>query len=86
MSEFNSMQMKHDQSSVDDAAKNCQTYSSLFISAAYMSLKRRFIKQNKKPKTKKWLDADLYQVRYNLINYGNIYSCFPKDPTVKNHY
>ena len=83
ISEFNNIQMKHDQSSVDDAAKKL---SNIFISAANMSLKRRFIKQNKKHKTKKWFDADLYQVRYNLMNYGKIYSRFPKDPTVKNHY
>ena len=51
-----------------------------------MSLKRRFKKIIDKPKNKKWFDAILHKVRGNLLNYGKIYSKFPKDPVVKNHF
>jgi general stress protein CsbA len=34
----------------------------------------------------KWFDANLHKVRGNLLNYGKIYSKFPKDPVVKNHF
>jgi len=34
----------------------------------------------------KWFDKDLKQLRFNLINYGKIYTKFPKDPVVKNHF
>ena len=47
-----------------------------------MSLKRLLKKITDKPK-KKWFDANLHKVRGNLINYGKIYSKFPKDPVVK---
>lgn len=50
-----------------------------------MSLKRRFKKITDKPKNK-WFDANLYKVKENLLNYGKIYSKFPKDPVVKNHF
>jgi hypothetical protein len=42
-----------------------------------MSLKRRFKKLTDKP-PKKWFDANLHKVRGNLLNYGKIYSKFPK--------
>jgi hypothetical protein len=48
--------------------------SNIFISAATMSLKRRFKKITDEPKNKKWFDANLHKVRGNLLNYGKIYS------------
>ena len=31
-----------------------------------------------------WFDANLHKVRGKVLNYGKIYSKFPKDPVVKN--
>jgi hypothetical protein len=82
ISKFNNTQIQQNQTSVDDAAAEL---SNIFISAATKSLKRRFKKITDKPKTK-WFDANLHKVRGNLLNYGKIYSKFPKDPVVKNHF
>ena len=37
-------------------------------------------------KNMKWFDKVLKQLRFNLINYGKIYSKFPKDPVGKTHF
>jgi hypothetical protein len=84
ISKFNSIQIQQNQISVDDAAAEL---SNIFISAATMSLKRRFKKiTDKQKQNKKWFDANLHKVRGNLLNYGKIYSKFQKDPVVKNHF
>ena len=57
----------------------------IFVHAADLSLKRR--KPKTKAKTqKKWYDKDLASMRKNLIDFGKVYSSFPKDPYVKNHF
>ena len=69
---------------IDNAAAEL---SNVIIKAADKSLrksKNKPIKTNKK--MYKWFDVDLKNMRRSLINYGKIYSKFPKDPTVKNHY
>ena len=76
------IQIQQIQTSVDDAAAEL---SNIWISAATMSLKRRFKKITDKPNNKRF-DANLHQVRGNLLNYGKIYSKFPKDPVVKIHF
>ena len=43
-----------------------------------MSLKRRFKKITDKPKNKKWFGANLHKGRGKLLNYGKIYSKFPR--------
>ena len=83
ISKFNNIQIQQNQTYVDDAAAEL---SNIFISAATMSLKRRFKKITDKPKNKKWFDANLHKERGNLLNYGKIYSKFPKDPVVKHHF
>jgi hypothetical protein len=83
ISKFNNIQIQQNQTSVDDAAAEL---SNMFISAATMSLKHRFKKITDKPKNKKWFDANLHNVRGNLLNYGKIYSKCPKDPVVKHHF
>ena len=61
--------------------------TNIILQAANNSLKRRKVTKNKnRPRNKKWFDCDLKQTRHNLINYGKIYSKFPKDTAVKNHY
>ena len=75
ISKFNNIQIQQNQTFVDDAAAE---RSNIFISAATMSLKRRFKKITDKPKKKKWFDANLHKVRGNLLNYGKIYSKFPR--------
>ena len=62
ISKFNNIQIQQNQTSVDDAPAEL---SNIFISAATMSLKRRFKKIRDKPK-KKWFDANLHKVRGNL--------------------
>ena len=54
ISKFNNIQIQQNQTSVDDAAAEL---SNIFISAATMSLKRRFKKITDKPKNK-WFDAN----------------------------
>lgn len=46
------------------------------------------LKKNKKitTKNKKWFDNDLRSSRQNLINFGKVYTKYPKDPYVKNHF
>ncbi|VDI41416.1 Hypothetical predicted protein [Mytilus galloprovincialis] len=79
---FNKSIIKESQSSVDEAAAEL---SHIFLSAATNSLKRNKLR-NKKIKTKKWFDGDLYHLRNKLISYGKIYSKFPYDPLVRGHY
>lgn len=69
--------------SVDDSAAEL---NQILLNAASKSLKRRVIKKNKKPANMKWFDKDLKTSKSNLISYGQIYSRFPKDNSVKNHF
>lgn len=41
---------------------------------------------NIRKKNKKWFDEDLQKCRNILIHYGTIYSKYPHDPLVKEHY
>ena len=70
---------------VDDSAAEL---TDIILSAANVSLKLKKIpnKTRSKPKNEKWFDKDLHKSRSNLIDYGKIYSKFPKEPAVKNHY
>ena len=58
----------------------------IFTDAADISLKKRRKPNKHKPKNKNWFDTDLKSMRYNLISYGKVYSKYPKDPFVKNHF
>ena len=69
--------------SVDGAAAEL---SEILFSAAKSSLNRCKVYKKDSPKNKKWFDKDLKKSRLNLINYGKIYSKFPRDNYVKNHY
>ncbi|VDI15669.1 Hypothetical predicted protein [Mytilus galloprovincialis] len=81
--EFNNSTIQFTQTSVDDASSKL---SNIFLSAANLSLKRPLKKHTNKQKNKKWFDASLQQARTNLLNYGKIYSRFPYDPIIKNHF
>ncbi|CAG2184913.1 unnamed protein product [Mytilus edulis] len=81
--EFNNSTIQFTQTSVDEASSKL---SNIFLSAANLSLKRPLKKHTNKQKNKKWFDASLQQARTNLLNYGKIYSRFPYDPIIKNHF
>jgi hypothetical protein len=34
----------------------------------------------------KWFDLNLKKMRTNLINYGKMFSKYPKDPYIRNHF
>ncbi|VDI81765.1 Hypothetical predicted protein [Mytilus galloprovincialis] len=81
--EFNNSTIQFTQTSVDEVSSKL---SNIFLSAANLSLKRPLKKHTNKQKNKKWFDASLQQARTNLLNYGKIYSRFPYDPIIKNHF
>ena len=60
--------------------------ASIFKEAGDMSLKKRGKQNKNKNKHKNWFDSDLKQLRFNLINYGKVYSKYPNDPLVKKHF
>ena len=80
---FNSNTIEGTEISVDGAAAEL---SEILFSAAKSSLNRCKVYKKDSPKTKKWFDKDLKKSRLNLINYGKIYSKFPRDNYVKNYY
>lgn len=70
--------------SVDGAAVEL---TDIILSAAKCSLnKKKGMKSSSNPKHQKWYDMDLKKSKTNLIKYGIIYSKFPNDNSVKNHY
>lgn len=86
LSEFNSRKIDGTGDSVGGAAAEL---SQIILSAANTALKRRRIPNHttSKKKNEKWFDKDLGKMRSNLINYViNVYSKFPKDNSVKNHF
>ena len=72
--------------SQENIDKIANTFSEILICASEKSLTRKKEKSNNKPRNKKWFNKDLRSMRYNLINYGKVYSSYPNDPNVKNHY
>lgn len=72
---------------INDAAVR---FSDILIMAADKSLRKPNRSHKTRAKNKhehnNWFDIDLKKMRYNLINYGKIYSKFPKDPFVRNHF
>ena len=58
----------------------------IFVEAADKSLKKPKQKIKGKPKNPKWFDCNLQQMRFNLMSYGKVYTRFPRDPVVKNHF
>ena len=62
-------------------------FGNILLNSAEKSLKRPKVRSHKKRKPQnKWFDGDLKKLRHNLISYGKIYSQFPNDPNVRNHY
>ena len=49
-------------------------------SAALLSLKRKKNPRPSKHRNKKWFDNDLHNKRKQLLNYGKIFSHYPRDP------
>lgn len=80
---LNNKTTHNSQISVDDT---CQELSNIIHLAACKSLKRQKINRKKHKKHKKWFNKDLKNMRMHLLNYGKIYSKYPKDPLVKNHF
>ena len=73
--------------SQETASEAATEFSEIIISAATKSLKRKKLRKNKsKYKNKKWFTPSLRQMRFNLINYGKVFSKYPRDPQVRNHY
>lgn len=69
---------------VNDAAASL---ANIFTHAADISLRKSIKKKGKRNiKHKKWYNTELRYMRQHLVNYGKIYSKFPKDPQVKNHF
>ena len=86
LSDFNTKNVNNTQDSVDRAAAEL---TEIILQAANASLKRRKTSKSSTSisnKNKKWFDKDLKKLRFNLIEYGKIYSKYPKDVYVKNHY
>ena len=73
----------HSYESIDNASAEL---SNIIIHTADKSLKKCKITRKTKKKGQKWFDSDLISMRRNLLNYGKIYSKYPKDPSVKNHF
>lgn len=71
------------QKSVNDAAVEL---SDILLLAAEKSLKTRKPKKKGKQKHKKYFDSELYSMRKNLTDYGQIYTRYPNDPKVRGHY
>ena len=57
--------------------------ANIFTNAADISLKKSKILKQITTKSKKWFDNDLRSNRQNLINFGKVYTKYPKDPYVK---
>ena len=55
-------------------------------SAALLSLKRKKNPRPSKHRNKKWFDNDLHNKRKQLLNYGKIFSHYPRDPLVSGHF
>ena len=62
------------------------TFTDILLSAAVKSLRRKKKYPKNKPQQKKWFNTNLRHARLNLINYGKVYTKYPNDHTVKNHY
>jgi hypothetical protein len=60
--------------------------ANIFIQAADLSLKKKKNSNKNNTKNEKWFNLDLKKMRNNLINYGKVYTQYPKDPYVKNHF
>ena len=57
--------------------------------AASRSFKKKRVKdkKNKPPKmNQKWFDLNPKKMRTKLINYGKMFSKYPKDPYIRNHF
>ena len=50
-------------------------------------IKKKKRKDKKEPKVnQKWSDLNLIKMRKYLINYGKMFSKYPKDPNIRNHF
>ena len=83
VSEFVSTTSMNDNNSINTAPEKL---GNIFSQAAEMSLKKQKPRNKNKPKNPKWFNGNLQQLRQNLFSYGKVYTKYPKDPAVKNHF
>ena len=84
LQEFNKKNIQDSQISIDEASAEL---TNIIYSVASRSLKRRKVNNKNFNQThKKWFNLDLKKMRTNLIDYGKVYSRYPKDPFIKNHF
>lgn len=83
VSEFVSTTSMNDNNSINTASAKL---GNIFSQAAEMSLKKQKPRNKNKPKNPKWFNCNLQQLRQNLFSYGKVYTKYPKDPAVKNHF
>ena len=82
------LEIDHFLSTTDmDTVTNINTAASelanIFTNAVDISLKKSKILKKITTKSKKWFDNDLRSSRQNLINFGKVFTKYPKDPYVK---
>ena len=70
------------QENINRAAEH---FSEIIISAASSCLVKKSMKKSR-PRSQKWFNKDLKQMRFDLINYGKVFSKYPRDTWVRNHY
>ena len=83
---FNSKTILGSQTSVDEASAEL---SKIIDLAASRSFKKKKVKdkKNKPPKmNQKWFDLNPKKMRTNLINYDKMFSKYPKDLYIRNHF
>lgn len=82
--DFEKSDIQNSPHSINNAADKI---SKTFITAADKSLRKARYKSNqKKQQQNNWFDNDLKKMKLNLLNYGKVYSKFPTDPFVRNHF
>lgn len=82
--DFEKSDIQNSPHSVNNAADKL---SKIFITAADKSLRKARHKSNqKKQQENNWFDNDLKKMKLSLLNYGKVYSKFPTDPFVRNHF
>jgi hypothetical protein len=83
VSEFVSTTSMNDYNSINTTSEKL---GNIFSQAAVMSLKKQKPRNKNKPKNPKWFNGNLQQLRQNLFSYGKVYTKYPKDPAIKNHF
>ena len=75
-----SFAIDNDVLSIDQAVEN---FNSIIYTACSKSLKQSKGVSNRKCKSKKWFDYDLFKMRRECIRKSALYSRYPNDPTIR---